>query len=873
MTSSFRELLRWSAGPLLLGLVFLIGPSGQAADKLELAEGDHVVVIGNTLAERMQYFPHFETLLQARFPELKLVVRDMGWSADEVATRPRSQDFQDHGHKLEDHQPDVILALFGFNESFGGEAGLAKFRSQLDDFIKKTTSTDYGRGTPTLVLVSPIPHENLKNPHLPDGSANNKNIELYAAELKKAADAAGILCVDVYAPMKPVMEQASAPLTINGIHLNDAGNRAFASVLDEKLFGPVGKPLSQDQYDRLYAAVAEKCKQFFYDYRAVNGFYIYGGRKAPFGVINFPAEFEKLRKMIAVRDQRIWDIAAGKEVSGTIDDSSTGDLRRIETNVSSIPDALSVDDSVKAMKLPDGFVIECFADEKSFPDLQKPVAFAFDGKGRLWVATMPSYPMYLPGTPPNDKILILEDTDGDGKADKQTVFADKLHIPTGIALGYGGCFVAQQPNLMFLKDTNGDDVADERKVVLTGFDTADSHHSISAFAWGPGGELYFQEGTFHHTGVETPYGPQRLFNAGVFRYEPRTERFEVFVSYGFANPWGHTFDKWGQNFVADASGGSNYYGTAFSGQVDHPRKHSSMKEFIKTQWRPTCGCKVVDTPTFPETMQGDFLLNNTIGFLGTLTYKMKDEGSGFHGDPAEPLLRSSDPNFRPVDITFGPDGALYLCDWFNPLIGHMQHSLRDPNRDKTHGRIWRIRHKDLPLMKVEDLTAMSTPDLVNQLRANSSQVRELARHELWSRPETEVLPAVAEFVKAIPADAEDHEHAKLEALWVYQGFDTLNEPLLTELLASSDPRARAAATRVVCYQRHLIENPLSRLQTMVNDEHPRVRLEAIRALSFFSDPSATDIAYESLAFESDYYLEYTLKETLETLNGRVKAGE
>ena len=185
--------------------------------------------------------------------------------------------------------------------------------------------------------------------------------------------------------------------------------------------------------------------------------------------------------------------------------------------------------------------------------------------------------MYLPGRPVDDKVLIFEDTDGDGKADKQTVFADKLHVPTGIELGDGGVYVAQQPNLMFLKDTDGDDKADTRDLIMHGFDTADSHHAMHAFTWDPGGALYWQEGTFHHTQVETPYGPQRVKDAGVFRFEPKSRKFDIFVSYGFANPWGHYFDRWGQNLVADASGGANYYGTAFSGQVDYPNKHGRLQ--------------------------------------------------------------------------------------------------------------------------------------------------------------------------------------------------------------------------------------------------------------------------------------------------------
>ena len=191
----------------------------------------------------------------------------------------------------------------------------------------------------------------------------------------------------------------------------------------------------------------------------------------------------------------------------------------------------------------EGYEVSLFASEQDFP-IGNPVALTFDSRGRLWVATMPSYPQRLPDEPPDDKIVILEDRDGDGRADHHTVFARGLHVPTGFELGDGGVYVAQQPNVMFIEDTDGDDVADRYEVILHGFGTEDSHHSISAFTWGPGGALYFQEGTFHHSQVETPYGPVRLVDAGVFRYKPRRFQLEVFVSYPFANPWGHVFDRW-----------------------------------------------------------------------------------------------------------------------------------------------------------------------------------------------------------------------------------------------------------------------------------------------------------------------------------------
>lgn len=841
----------------------------RAEAKLELKKGDKIVYIGNTLAERMQYYPRFETLLQARFPELELQVRNLGWSADEINLRPRSQDFKDHGNNLEDHKPDVIFAFFGFNESFAGPGGLEKFEKEFDQFVKTTSTTKYdGESPPQLVIVSPIPNEDLHRRTLPNGEANNKNIELYAAAMKKIAQANNVVFVDVYAPMKEKMAGES-DLTINTIHLNDDGYKAFAEVLDAGLFGPA--PQYKCDLDKLHAEVFEKDLQFYYDHRAVNGFYIYGGRKNPFGVVNFPAEFAKLRKMIAVRDKRIWDVAQGKEVSAKIDDSGTGEFAKIESNVDRPISFDTPEEALKSFKLPEGYEINLFASEQDFPELRNPVQFAFDAKGRLWVATMESYPMYLPGTPVDDKILIFEDTDGDGKADKKTVFADGLHLPTGLELGDGGAYVAAQPNLIFLKDTDGDDKADEKTYVLHGFDSADSHHSISAFTWGPGGALYFQEGTFHHTQVETPYGPERVKNAAVFRFEPLTDKFDVFVSYSFANPWGHTFDDWGQNFVADASGGANYFGTAFSGDVDYPNKHPGMKQFLKKQWRPTSGCEFVSSRNFPESAQGNYLLNNCIGFQGVLQYKMKDDGSGFAADPVEPLLQSSDLNFRPVDLQFGPDGALYVVDWYNPLIGHMQHSVRDPKRDNTHGRIWRITYAGNDLVKPAKIAGESIPNLLELLKSYEYRTRYRVRRELRERDAQQVDVELSKWIAGLDVNDKLYEHNLLEALWVKQNLDIVDQDLLRKLLRADDPRARAAATRVLCYWRDQVEEPLAMLQGQVNDEHPRVRLEAVRALSFFDTQEALDIALESLAYDQDYYLEYTLGETIKTLEGRVGA--
>ena len=209
-----------------------------AKPELVLRKGDRIILIGNTFAERMQYFGHFETLLHARFPEHELVVHNLGYSADELALRPRQAHFNDHGHTLKDEKPDVLIAAFGFNESFAGPAGLAKFKKDLESFINTSTTTKYnGKEAPRLVLFSPIAHEDLKNPHITDGKKNNVDIELYSRAMEELAAKHGVVFVDLFHPSKQLYESSDQPLTINGIHLSDAGYKRLAPYMDKALFG------------------------------------------------------------------------------------------------------------------------------------------------------------------------------------------------------------------------------------------------------------------------------------------------------------------------------------------------------------------------------------------------------------------------------------------------------------------------------------------------------------------------------------------------------------------------------------------------------------------------------------------------------------
>lgn len=844
-------------------------PPPPPAAAFSLAAGDRVVVVGNGFAEGMQHTGHFETLLHARFPDHRLVVRNAGYAGDEVTTPPtRAVGFFDHGTRLEDLKPDVVVACFGMNESFAGPAGEPDFEAKLEEFATGVTTTAFnGRAPPRLVLVSPIAHENVGRPGFHDGVAHTAELEKYAAVVRRVAARSGSVFVDLFEPSRRLVA-GGARLTSNGIHPTDAGDRLLAAALDEALFGP--RPTGAADYEQLRAAVNDKSLHFWYDHRAANGNFIYGSHKTGVNQPHFKAEFAKLRRMTAARDARVWDVAAGRPVPPRVDDSASGPLPPVESKFEEPARARPPAEALKAFAAAPGFEVTLFASEAEFPELKKPVAMTFDARGRLWVATRPSYPMVLPGEAPDDKVLVLDDPGKTGKATAAAVFAGGLYLPTGIAVGDGGVYVGCPPDLWFLRDTRGTGTADARERVLPGFGNADTHRALTTFRWGPGGELYFDEGVYNYSQVETPYGVRRSFNGAVWRYEPRAGRLDVHVAYKFGNPWGHAFDRWGQEFVTDAADGATYFATAFSGQTDYPRRHPELKVMHEKQWRPTAGCVVASGRHFPDDWRGDLLVNNTMGVKGVLRFRLSDAGSGFVATPADPLLVSADPAFCPVDIAFGPDGALYVCDWCDPVINYTGVPLRDPARNRTHGRIWRIVCKDRPFAPRPAVVGAPVSDLFELLKSPEDATRDLARRELRLRDAKDVTAAADRWVAGLnPADPEAAHH-QLEALWVCQHHDAVNEPLLRALLRSPEPRARAAATRVLCAWRDRLPDPLALLGPQARDAHPRVRLEAVRALSFFRSRAARDLAAAVADLPLDDYLRYTLDETLATLDGRLR---
>lgn len=929
--------------PLVLSLLALALPL-QA--QLTLIKGDHIAIVGSGLADRQQHHAWLEALIHKAYPDMELTVRNLGFAADEVNVHPRSDEVPTLEQFLNmkpgtttvnvgatdvskpsgvrevkngvevtyhwgaDFHANVILAYWGFNESFKGEAGLSDFKLALDTYLKATLAADYGKGHPRVVLLSPIAHENLNDPvNYPDGAENNKNLALYTAAMAEVAKANKVPFVDLFAASQAQYASAAKPLTINGIHLSEAGDKALAPVQFRAIFGKEA-PSTDDPYvAKIRDAVLEKNVQWHHRYRTVDQYNIYGSRSrinyahpedpnnAPDNATILGQEMAQRDVKTANRDKAVWAAAQGKEYTvkddnlppvGTVPPNRYGPIPVAKKEAASVnttterpspkaplrPYIEKGEDTIKYIKSPEGTKVEFIASEKEFPDLVNPVQMNFDTRGRLWVAVWPNYPETTPTTKVFDKLLVFDIDPANGKFTKVTTFADGLNCPTGFQLYKDGVLVMQSPDMWFMRDTDGDGKADWKERIVHGLDAADSHHETNSICYEPGGALYFSDGVFHRTNVETLQGPVRNVNGAIYRFEPRTSRFDRHVPYGFANPHGRVFDYWGNDIITDATGNANYFGPAFSGHLDSGA-HPKMKEFWNRPSRPCPGTNILSSRHFPDDWQGQFLNTNVIGFQGIFRAKISEEGSGLKGETIEPLIEGilgddeheGNPNFRPSGIAVAPDGSLYFMDWSQMLIGHLQHHLRDPNRGHEHGRIYRVTYPSRPLLKPKRIHGESIASLLELLKEHEDNVRLRAKIELDTHDTNEVIAAVQKWEAALDKTDQDYEHHRLEALWVHQWHNIVNVDLLNAVLKSPDPRARAQAVRVANYWSDRVPNTLAIFEAAIKDAAPRVRLEAVRALSFVKGaevPKAIELA-KLVLLEKDYYIDYCFRETMKQL--------
>ena len=902
MTSKLRKnnwLLILSGIVALGAIAFLFLKTGPS--KLTLKKNAHIILIGNNLGSRMMNFGHFETALQLRYPDSLLYIRNMcdggntpgfrphsgrpsPWAfpgaekfQTELATSPGTEGFFETPDQwITKHKADIIIAFFGFDESFQGKAGLENYKAELDSFIKYTLHQQYnGVSAPQLAIVSPIAFEDLSSKFdLPNGKAENENLALYTAAMKEITAKNKVAFIDVYAPTKDWFADEATDLTIDGSQLTDDGYARLAPLLADGIFGKA-EAKAEANRSLVHAAVMEKNWMWHNDFKIPNGVHVFGRRYDPFGPDNYPAELVKIREMTLIRDEAIWKANKGEKMDVDAADKKTSPLPVVKTNYTPGEGNgelryLYGQEALSKFKMAPGYKIDLFASETEFTDLANPVQISFDNKGRLWVAVMPTYPHWKPGDPkPNDKLIILEDTNGDGKADKQTTFADSLELPLGFEFAPKGVYLSQGTNFVLLKDTNGDDKADTKEILLSGFDDHDTHHAHHAYTTDPSGAIYMGQGVFLVNDIETSYGPVRGTNGGFFRYDVNRRKLDRIAQLSIPNPWGIAFDQWGQVFYEETSGPDISWmmpGTVKSRYGEYTPKSVSLIE-EKHRVRPTSGLEFVSSRHFPDDVQGDMLANNTIGFLGTKQHTLIDSGTGYTSKHRQDLMQSSDMNFRPVDLEFAPDGSLYIADWHNVLIGHMQHNARDPLRDHSHGRIYRITYPSRPLVVPAKVAGAGIDELLNNLLLPEYRTRYRTRREIRAHKATEVLPHFAAWIAKLDKASPNYEHNLLEALWVSWGANRVDETLLRQLLQAKDYRVRAAAVEVLRFNGHKIADQAGLLMQAAKDSHGRVRLEAIVSASWLDKAIGLPIVTEAGKATLDPWMEPAYLTSIAHLNG------
>lgn len=518
--------------------------------------------------------------------------------------------------------------------------------------------------------------------------------------------------------------------------------------------------------------------------------------------------------------------------------------------------ALSPEDAQKKFTLPEGFEMRIFAAE---PMVVNPVAMTWDARGRLWVLELYEYPKgTAPGTKGRDRIKILEDTDGDGVADKAHVWADGLSLATGLLLGNGGAYVGQAPDLLFLSDTDGDDRADKREVVMTGFGKEDRHELLNGFTWGPEGQLYMTHGVFTYSTVKNPDDPDDdgvLMNAAVARFDPRTKKFEVFAD-GTSNPWGVDFDARGNAFVSACVidhlfhlvPGGLYARQA--GQPSFPYAYELLPSIVdhRHHMAAYCGVQIYQGDQFPAEWKGRILMGNihdNAVHADTLTPK----GSSFVASEWKDLVRANDGWFRPTMELVGPDGAMWISDWYDRYPCY-QNAVADPEGvDREYGRIWRVVHTgDQPGKPVPsrpsvdmDLAKLPTPDLVQQLASANVWQRRMAQRLLSERGPGAFGPR--ELHPGTPLHTMFEEgptpEARLAALWTLHGMRLLNDGDLDKAEKSEDVGLRIWAARLTGERNLPLGDAMARLQRLSKDPDPSVRLAVTVAARQFVSGSLT----------------------------------
>ncbi|MFK7734657.1 MAG: PVC-type heme-binding CxxCH protein [Pirellulaceae bacterium] len=873
-TSRFRAFCSSSNATALVSTLFavlLCASNATGADsQFELKQNDRVVFVGDALIEQAQYNGWIEVMMTTSFPEKDLTFRNLGWSADTPAGSSRfglsllqaGREPADEGWKQLQKQLDqvsgtVFVLGYGMASALeGGQVGVEQFQRDYERLIAHILNVSPNA---RFLFLTPI---QISSPTLAaEDTELQQAISDYCEAIRRVAKQQEAPVVDL------TTSGLAGPLRKDPIHLNDAGYRQLASDIADKLQWETSWQ-SSPQTEALRQVILRKNAWWFNRSRPANMAYVFGFRKGEQG--QNATEIPEFDKLITVEEQRI------------------SKLRRLAPGDFKLPPKTLKSKFAEFEQQPtpeftvaEGWEISLWAEN---PLLNKPIHMNFDPQGRLWIASSEAYPMIEVGQSAPDRVIVLEDTNQDGNADSSTVFAEGLLIPTGIAPGDGGVYVAQSTDLLFLRDTDGDGKADERTRVLSGFGTEDTHHNLHSLRWGPDGRLYLNQSVYTRTDTETPHGVVRLKAGGGFRYDTQTQQMDVFFR-GLWNSWGHQFDRFGQSFLSDGAG---FDGLAYTFPGATFKPVSGARHILPLispgRWPKFASLEIPEGPSIPEDW-GESLITCDFRANRVTRFSLTEQGAGFVTQQEDDLVRTSVPTFRPIDVKQGPDGALYIADWSNPIINHGEVDFRDPRRDRWHGRIWRLSWKGARDNETKDLTQLPRGELFELLRSKDRYMRDQARRILKEDYDTGSDSAAFNSAWNSFAQNCETEHEILEALWFSQATNTLDQSLLERCLTANDHRVRAAGVRVLSDFADPSRKPSSLIsgsqameffEEAINDSNPRVRLESICGLSKLNQPSTLELAMQALQHPMDPFLKHALaiaidsspETTLKLLNSR-----
>jgi len=791
-------------------------------------KSDVILFYGNSMVERLLEHGELEARLQIAQPKAGLKIRSLAWTGDEVGNRLRLEGYAKHMKNLIAEWPARTLVLgYGFYESFAGQKGLVDFKDQYRVHLKQLAHTHPGA---RIIMLSPIASE--------DASAErNADLELYSNSIKKIADEAGVQYIDLFTPTRDAYAVSEPKLTDRGIHLNKAGNSLVAKVIADTLTD--ASKVDLNHLKEVTLAATAKHKRVAEIVRPKNAVVYFGVRARP---QEYADEMPRYHKMIELTEAIVHQLAANpSEKFSDIKAPSLAPMPKGKGRKANRGNGVikSVAKAQAEFKIADHYEVNLFASEEQFPELRNPVQIAFDARGRLWVVTMPSFPHTVPGLTPPDKVLILEDTDNDGKADKCTTYMEGLDALDGIAFHRDGVIISEQPRLWLTRDTDGDGKADYKEELLRGIDVTDSHHG-GMITEDPSGDIIFSDGVFHRSQLETPFGVHRGIDATTYRLDLASGKINTEYQHTTPNPWNVSFDRYGDLFQMYGDG--IFYDSAVLPWTPlgayHPFRYGSVGQFGKGS-----GIAVVSSPNFPDKYQQGMASASLLGkYAVTLTQFDYTQGMITRGE-TQVILSSPNPAFRPADLEYGMDGALYVSDFCSPIIGHAQHPMRDPGWDHDYGRIWRVVHKGKPLVKNIPKIEGETPEnLCKLLISPQDLVRHHTRIELRKHG-AEGIAAVDSWIAKMDHNSPDFDQAALETIFVCGGLNEARPELLNALLNSKSFHFRGAAVNQIRLQAGQLDNVSELLTKMAKDENPRVLIQVINAISHLqqTDPKLTDI--------------------------------